>query len=188
MDFGVHLGPVPPSRHTWDHKLEPRRSIPEQKLILDGFGDHPGGHPGSFWSSFSDMFGTKGVSCCELFWQPLPERLQDKFGGGKLTKSYVFGRAWKWLNCLKCCTDLIFACFLSDALPRPVLGLNFEGFAWIGVHVGSLCTFIWVPDDIFLGNVCAIELLLGFFCNSGAGGGSQGKHTAGSPGVRLVTF
>ena len=43
---------------------------------------------------FSDSLRTTIVSFCKLFVNPLPKRLQDKFGTPELTKVKCFGRAW----------------------------------------------------------------------------------------------
>ena len=68
---------------------------------------------------------------------------------------------WQCLDVVKhsrLYTDLIFACLLPDALPRPAPELNFEVFGQIWGPCGD-------PSDLHtycFANVCAVELLLDF--------------------------
>ena len=88
------------------------------------------------------MFDAKVVSLRNLFLKHLPERLQDEFGIGKLTKSEVCGKTWMVLKHNEYHTDLIFACFFrmpfQDRLRTSIWRL-LNGF---GIQVGTLWTSI----------------------------------------------
>ena len=76
-----------------------------------------------------------------------------------------------WLKSCQYCTDLIFACFLPGALPRPAPDVNFLGF----LKIWGPC---WYALDVhlgvcgnFFGNVCAVAFLLDFGCRLDFQGG-----------------
>ena len=75
--------------------------------------------------SFSDILDIRVVPFFKQFLEGAPERLQDQFGFQRFAKSLVFVRAWMLLEHGEYWTDLILACFLPDALPRPASVLNF---------------------------------------------------------------
>ena len=140
--FESILRGYPPPEHPWDLKLEPGGLGPVKRTILDAFWDHFGVSPGAFFGHFRQ----KMSSFCKLFLEPLPERLRDPFWSQKWVKSDVFWESWMCLKHSKYCTDLIFSCFLPDALPRPAPDLNFGGF-------GSILGPFWDPLGLHL-EVC----------------------------------
>lgn len=105
-EFGDHLGPVPPSRHAWDQKLELRRSAPDNNVFLTDLGVILG----SSWvlsESFCEfLFDAKVVSCYKLFLRALPEifaprRVWDSKINGKF-RCYGFD-IFQTTNTLRIC-------------------------------------------------------------------------------------
>ena len=96
-----------------------------------------------------------------------------------------------WRAC-KDCTNLIFACFLLDALPKLAPGPLLEALDGFWIHVGTLWTSIWGSA----GNFCSSDVFTRWFhldlCwNLGACRESQGSNTLRwrlMPGLRLMSF